>query len=382
VKIAMIGAKGIPAASGGVERHVEELGARLAEKGHTVTVYNRRGYGDRCAGRYRSVNIRQVFTIKNKYLEAPVYSFLAAIKAVADGQELIHFHALGPAMMSFLPRIFGRKTVVTVHGLDWKRAKWGAVARLYLKLCGAAAAVFPHGTIVVSNKLKDYFSLRYEKRAQKIEYIPNGVTGPSVPESRGYIEKYGLEEKNYILFLARLVPEKGCHTLLQAFSGLDCDTKLVIAGGSSHSDAYCRKLYRYASDNIIFVGEVFGDELRELFGCALFYVLPSETEGMPISLLEAMSYGVCPLVSDIEENLEIVSQRGGCGYSFKKGDTEDLKNTLRYMLSHPKEVSAKGDHARRCACEAYDWDAVADKTEALYQKTSLPGRKKQHRSSQ
>ncbi len=366
MKIAMIGAKGIPAVSGGVERHVEELAARLAAMGHTVTVYNRRGYAPRGLKETRSIRLREIFTVKNKFLEAPIYSLFASVRALIDRQELFHYHALGPAMMAFLPRLFGKKTVVTVHGLDWQRAKWGRFARAYLKWCETAAIVFPHKTIVVSNKLKKYFGGKYEKRAGKIECIPNGVTPAQAPAERKMAEKYGLEHKKYILFLARLVPEKGCHTLLKAFDGLDCDVKLVVAGGSSHSDEYCRELYQYASDKIIFTGEVFGDQIKELYSGALFYVLPSEIEGMPISLLEAMSYGLCPLVSDIEENMEVLLQLGGCGFSFRSGDAGNLRERLLYLLAHPGDVAARGALAQEYVTRTFDWDTAADKTEATY----------------
>jgi glycosyltransferase involved in cell wall biosynthesis len=366
MKIAMIGQKGIPSVSGGVERHVEELGARLAEKGHKVTIYNRKGYAQKKLHESRSMLLTEVFTIKNKFLEAPIYSFLASIKAVLDKQDIVHYHAIGPSFMAFLPRLFGKKVVVTVHGLDWQRAKWGRIARAYLKICEKAAIFFPHKTVVVSNKLEKYFDDKYGKRAKKAIFIPNGVNTANPLPPNLIKEYYGLEKKKYILFLARLVPEKGCHYLLEAFERVHADVKLVIAGGSSHSEDYCKKLSKYASEKVIFTGEVKGDLLNELYCNALFYILPSEIEGLPISLLEAMSYGICPLVSDIEENLEVISKKGICGFQFRSVDTIDLQLKLQYMISHPDEVVMKGEWAKKCTDEFYDWDDITQRTENIY----------------
>jgi len=175
-----------------------------------------------------------------------------------------------------------------------------------------------------------------------------------------------LIKDGYILFLARLVPEKGCHHLLKAFCGIDTNTKLVVAGGSSYTDDYRNQLLKYESENIIFTGVVQGDLLRELYSNALFYVLPSEIEGLPIGLLEAMSYGLCPLVSDIEENLEVISSGVGCGFSFKSANAESLKQMLEHMLENNVEVKEKGNQAKRLVCELFNWDTAATMTEAIY----------------
>lgn len=366
MKIAMIGQKCVPAASGGVERHVEELSRRLVERGHMVTVYNRRGYLKNKTGTYSGIHLKEIFTVRNKNLEALLYAFLASVKAILDRQELVHYHALGPAAMCFIPRIFGKKVVTTIHGLDWQRAKWGKLARAYLKLGEAVSVCFSHRIIVVSGKLKKYMDAKYPDSAEKIVYIPNGVPPAEILPAIEITEKYGLDSKGYILFLARLVPEKGCHYLLKAFCEINRDIKLVIAGGSSYSDQYCRELMKYSSDKIIFTGDVHGNLLKELYSNALFYVLPSEIEGLPISLLEAMSYGLCPLVSDIEENMEVISSETDCGYHFQSANVEDLRVMLETMLSNVEKVFDKGLLAKRLVEERFRWDTAVDRTDELY----------------
>ena len=329
-------------------------------------MYNRRGYLKNDTKTYAGIHLTEVFTFNNKYLNALIYSFLASIKAISDGQEIMHYHALGPAVMGLIPKIFGKKVVITVHGLDWQRAKWGSVAKTYLKLGEMVSARFPHRTIVVSQKLKKYMDSKYIKRAGNIVYIPNGVNPAKVMPAELITEKYGLQKNGYILFLARLVPEKGCHYLLKAFCGINRDITLVIAGGSSDTDDYSKALLKFASENIVFTGEVQGNLLKELYSNALFYVLPSEIEGLPISLLEAMSYGLCPLVSDIEENLEVISAGAGCGFSFQSANIESLRQMLEYMFENQAEVKEKGGLAKHMAEERYHWETIADATENLY----------------
>ncbi len=363
MKIAMIGQKGIPVTSGGIERHVEEICKRLAQRGHDVTVYNRQGYQEYDGGEYCGIRLKTTFTVNNRSLEAMVYSFLASINAVFKGYDIVHYHALGPSVMSFIPRIFGKKVIVTVHGLDWQRKKWGRFARLYLKLGERISAYVPHKTVTVSDKLKKHYLSRYGKEAV---FIPNGILKPDEKQA-DIIKRYGLDKNNYILFLARLVPEKGCHYLLKAFDKIDTGIKLVIAGGSSYSDEYCSELAKYKKENIIFTGEVKGDLTKELYSNALFYVLPSEIEGMPISMLEAMSYGICPLVSDIEENMEVLNSEGNSfGFSFTSKDADSLKEKIEYMLENQEKVLRMGMAAKEYVLKKYNWDTVTESLEQAY----------------
>ena len=360
MKVAMIGQKGIPSRSGGVEIHVEEICSRLTERGYDVVVYCRKNY---CNGKafHRGIHLEYIPSINTKHLDAIVYSLIATIKALICGFDIYHYHALGPSTVAWIPRLFGKKVICTVHGLDWQRDKWGRIARSYLKFGEYSCAKFANKVITVSETLVDYFSTKYNIKA---EYIPNGINIPQKRNANIITSKYGLKEGEYILFLARLVPEKGAHFLIQAFNKLNTNKKLVIAGGSSHSDQYVSSLHKIAegNDNIIFTGFASGDLLKELYSNAFLYVLPSSIEGMPISLLEAMSYNLLCLVSDIKENISVMKNYG---YQFVNYDVDDLINKLNIILSE------NGIKYTNCSQIEYIinnfcWDTITSKLETVY----------------
>lgn len=362
MKIAMIGQKGIPSRVGGVEIHVEEIASRLVNKGHDVTAYCRKNYCDGSFQEYKGINIKYIKSINNKHLDAITYTFLATIDAIKRDFDIIQYHALGPSMLAFIPKLFGKKVVCTVHGLDWQREKWGKVAKLALKFGEYACAKFPHKTITVSNGLVNYYKEKYNK---DIVYIPNGIDKKHKLKCKIIKEKYNLDKDGYILFLARLVPEKGAHYLIEAFNKINTDKKLVIAGGSSHSDSYVDRLKLIAKDNpnILFTGFVKGDILAELFTNAYFYILPSEIEGLPISLLEAMAYGQCCLVSDIKENLEVVEDHS---QSFKNKDVNDLHKKIEWLINNPDEVNKYKLISEDFILSKYNWNKIVDEIEGLF----------------
>ncbi len=363
VRIAMIGQKGIPFISGGVEKHVEEISKRLVDRGHEVTVYCRI-YTKREQDTYQGINLKYIKTYENKNLEAIIYTFKASIDIISKHYDIIHYHALGPASLSFIPKLFKNNVVVTVHGLCWRNDKWGKFAKLYLKLGEQASARFPDKVISVSENLRKYYIQKYCKNPNDLKYIPNGVN-IGVKKEPNEIKKFGLEEDNYILFLARLVPEKGAHYLIEAYNNLQTDKKLVISGGSSYTDTYVNRLITNAKNtNIVFTGNVSGRLLEELFSNAYMYVLPSDTEGMPITVLEAMSYMKCCLVSNIPENVSII--RNDCGFSFIKSNIHSLTDMMAYLLDNPEVVKNTGIRAHEEVKKKYNWDCVVDKTESLY----------------
>lgn len=363
MKIAMIGHKRIPSREGGIEIVVESLSVRMAAKGHSVTAYNRRGKhvsGGKSVKlkNYKGVRIKSVPTFENGKLNAVVYSVIATFLALFGGYDVIHFHAEGPCSMIWLPRLFGIRTVATIHGLDWQRAKWGGFATKFLKFGERMAAKHADELIVLSEGTREYFKKTYSRDSL---FIPNGV------DSREYIEpniikkKYGLEKDGYILFLARIVPEKGLHYLIEAFKKTSLDKKLVIAGGVSHSSKYAAEIRKMADDNrIIFTGFVEGDELWELFFNCRLYVLPSGIEGMPLTLLEAMNCGCECLVSDIETTKSVT---GEYGYAFKKGDTEDLRQKMEEILNQPKRDKTKQIEYIR---QNYSWEEITQRTLRVY----------------
>jgi len=357
MRIAMLGLKGIPY-QGGIENVVEEIGSRLAQRGHQVTVYVR-PYVE-VNNEYKGMKIRRLFSINTKHLDAFSHTFLAGLDSMAKNFDIVHYHALGPSTLSFIPRIKGIKTIAHIHGLDWQRKKWDRFSRTFLKFGEFAAVHFPDKTLVVSRVLEKYLENKYKR---KIEYIPNGVNMPPGrnPEE---ILKMGLEKNKYILFIGRLVPEKGIHYLIEAFRGLDTDKKLVIAGGSSHSDDYTNSLQTMAKgSNIIFTGYVKGKLLEELFSNAYLYVIPSEIEGLSVSLLQALSYGRCVLASDIPENKEAL---GSCGYTFKSKDVDNLRERLVFLLNNGDLVKKEYEKGKKRVREEYSWERVVDRLEGIY----------------
>lgn len=362
----MLGHKRIPSREGGIEIVVEELSTRMAARGHQVTCYNRKGKhvsGGRVEKikEYKSVRIKEVLTVDKKGLAAMTSSFFACLSAAFGKYDVVHIHAEGPAFFSFIPKWSGKKVVVTIHGLDWNRAKWGKFASWYIKTGERNAVRFANEIIVLSQGVKEYFWNTYKR---KTCFISNGVSRPEIREARE-IKEFGLVKDNYILYLGRIVPEKGEHYLIKAFKEIETDKKLVIAGGISDTAEYGRELKNLAKDDdrVIFTGFVQGRLLEELYSNAYVYCLPSDLEGMPLSLLEAMSYGNCCLTSDIEECSEVVENRA---VTFKKSNAEDLKNKLGWLISHEKEVQKYKDEAADFICNKYSWDDVVEKTLNLY----------------
>lgn len=366
MKIAMIGHKRIPSREGGVEQVVQELSRRMAAKGHRVVAYNRSGKHVSGAKtvkvkQYEGVRIKTVPTFKSSKLNAAVYSFLATAAAIFGRYDVIHYHAEGPCSMLWLPHLMGIRTVATIHGLDWQRSKWGGFAVKFLKFGERTAAKYADEIIVLSENVHKYFLEQYDRETI---VLGNGVSTEEYVQPSVIKDKYGLDKNDYILFLARLVPEKGAHYLIDAFKRTKTDKKLVIAGGVSHSDEYEQIVKRAAKsdDRIVFTGFVEGRELWELYYNCCLYVLPSDVEGMPLTLLEAMGCGCECLVSDIEENKSVA---GRFGTVFKSGNSEDLAEKLSVLLTQQsKDKSEQKEYIKN----NHSWDAIANETLKIYEK--------------
>lgn len=371
LRIAMLGHKRIPSREGGIEIVVEELSARMVALGHFVTCYNRSGhhvsgkeFDSDSLDEYKGVKLKQVFTINCKGLAAMTSSFFATVYAAFGKYDVVHFHAEGPCAMLWLPKLFGKRCVATIHGIDWQRDKWGGFASKYIKLGERMAVKYADEIIVLSTDMQKYFRDTY---GRKTVFIPNGVNRPVLHSPQLIKEKLGLEKDSYILFLGRLVPEKGITYLIEAFKNTKTDKKLVIAGGSSDTEAYKQELLKLACEDerIIFTGFVQGRMLEELYSNAYLYSLPSNLEGMPLSLLEAMSYGNCCLVSDIAECTEVVENHA---LIFKKSDAADLREKLQVACDYPEKVGKLKDGAADFICQKYNWDDVVGQTLKLYRK--------------
>ena len=367
MRIAFIGLRSIGNCSGGIENHVEQLALRMAGLGHEVTVFCREKYSETAGPAIKGLRLVNLPAIYTKHLEAISHTALSMPHALA-GFDVIHIHALGPSLLSWVPRLLGRKVVVTVHGLDFLRSKWGGPASLILRGGAWTAVNCPNKTIVVSKVLREHF---WEINNKETVYIPNGVTSPAIrpPDA---IKRYGLQGKDYVLFLGRIVPEKGTHHLIRAFHDLKTDLKLVIAGGACHTDSYLEELRQLAASDsrVVFTGPLYGQEKDEIFSNARLFILPSELEGMPIVLLEAMSYGCPVLSSDIRECTEVFETgQGAAGYTtFKAGDVESLRDNLSFMLNRASsDLEDMGRKGREFVLANYDWGAITDKTLKIYE---------------
>lgn len=365
----MIGHKRIPSREGGIEIVVEELSTRMVKLGHEVTCYNRKGhhvsgseFDNENVSEYKGVKLEKVWTIDKKGLAAITSSLSAAIKAALGKYDIVHFHAEGPCAMLWIPKLFGKRCIATIHGIDWQRAKWNRFASKYIKLGEKVAAKYADEIIVLSEGIRKYFKNTYGRGTI---FIPNGVNRPVMRKPQLIREKFGINKDEYILFLGRLVPEKGIWYLIDAFQQVQTNKKLIIAGGASDTDAFVQELKQLAKNDkrIIFTGFVQGQILDELYSNAYIYTLPSDLEGMPLSLLEAMSYGNCCLVSDIPECTEVVEDKA---LIFKSSNVNDLKDKLQQACDHPELVQKIKSQAANFICTKYNWDDVAMQTEKIY----------------
>lgn len=369
LKIAMLGHKRIPSREGGVEIVVEELSTRMTKLGNEVTCFNRKGhhvsgkeFDSNNLNEYKGVKIKSVLTIDAKGLSAMSSSFFASVMAAFGKYDVVHFHAEGPCAMLWLPKLFGKKCVATIHGLDHQRAKWGKFASWYIMLGEKMAAKYADEIIVLSQGVSDYFEKTY---GRKTRFIPNGVNKPNIEKVDLIKSKFGLEKDDYILFLGRIVPEKGIRYLIEAYKNVKTNKKLVIAGGSSDTNEFMNEITELAKDDerIIFTGFVQGQLLDELYSNAYIYTLPSDLEGMPLSLLEAMSYGNCCLVSDIAECADVVEDKA---VVFKKSNFDDLRSKLQMLCNDEEIVKKYKKETAEFICSKYNWDEVVNKTLDLY----------------
>lgn len=367
LKIAMLGHKHMLSREGGIEIVVNELATRMVAMGHEVTCYDRStkhvaGAELNLKDEYRGVRIRPVWTIERKGLAAMSSSVSATFRATISNADIVHIHAEGPAAMSWMPKLRGKRVIVTIHGLDWRRAKWKGFASKYIKWGEKQAVKHADEIIVLSRGLQNYFKSQY---GRETVLIPNGVSRMT-PRSADEIRKrWGLKKDSFVLFVGRIVPEKGLKYLIEAWKEIKTDKKLVIVGGSSDTKAFMNELKESAGDNVIFTGFQQGKILGELYSNAYIYTLPSDVEGMPLSLLEAMSYGNCCLVSDIPGCVETVEDKA---IVFPKSNVEELKKKLQDLIDDEKKVRKYQNEAADYICNKYNWDDVVKKTMDVYQK--------------
>jgi len=356
----MIGSKGIPATVGGVERIVEELSARLVERGHDVTVYSRRAYsGPVPSGSHRGIRLRWTASLPGKYTDTLSHALTSTLDALGRGFDILHVHSLGNAPVIPLARMAGARVLFHVHGQEWKGGKWGPRARDYFRWCEALGLREARRTVVNSLATRDDYQQRH---GRKTIYIPNAVDFPD-HHPTGVLERLGVRRGEYLLFVGRLVPEKGCHDLIEAHRRLDLDLPVVVCGESAHSDDYARELRESAGPRVVFAGTILGEELTDLYaGCRLL-VNPTRRDAVSLVLLEAMAQGAPILASDIPEMVEGL---GGTGFHFRSGSADDLTRVLAELLAAPDRLAGVRAAARERVRRVHAWPAVVDQFEAVY----------------
>ena len=365
VKIGIIGHKEVPSYNGGIEAVLTEMIPLMDSDSFEITIYNRWTTFYKVSEwfkkeSYSNCKIVKIPTFKKSFLNAFLYSFFASIHAMFNNFDIVHYHAEGPSAMSFLPKATGKKIVITNHGLDWARGKWGGFATKYLKFGEKMSTKTANTLIVLSDPIAKYFEEEYGKETEK---IANGINVNERKKANLIKEKFGLDVGSYYLAVGRLVEEKGFHYLIDAYNQLDTDKKLVIAGELTETE-HCKRLQEMGANNsnIIFADFVDGELKQELFSNCFAYVIPSDLEGMSISLLESLSYGCRVIASDIEDNKNICDQHITF---FKQGDIEDLKAVLmKIRPTTEKEKSTQIDFIKK----NYNWQIAVDKTELIYRK--------------
>lgn len=369
MRIAMIGQKGFDVGKkgGGVERHVTELATRMGALGHEVTVYARKAHEEDLP---LGVFVRVLPAIHRKNLEAITHTFLATLDVLRKPYDIVHYHGVGPATLAWIPRWFKRDTrvVVTFHSRDRFHKKWGRMARLYLTFGEWAAVWFPHVTIAVSHAIAVYARTTLK---HQVIYIPNGAPLKTVEET-DQLEAFQLSPQQYLLSVSRLVPHKGQHYLIEAFQQLQREApelvkglSLVIVGAETYGVEYQSQLSRLSAGNpqIRFLGFQQGDVLDQLFAHARLFIHASEFEGLPVAVLEAMSFGLPVLVSDIPENIEVLHHTG---FTFTSESVPDLVKVLTSLLHHPEMLDRAREQGRAVIEHYFNWNIITEETLSTY----------------
>lgn len=385
MRIAMVGLRGLPATFGGIEKHVEELGRRLAERGHEVTVYCRPNYaGDldlptdadyvppagRRPGRYRGMTLRNLPTVQGKGVEAFVHSGLASASTIGRGFDVVHFHALGPGLFAPIPKFLtGAGVVQTIHGLDDERSKWGGLGTRLLQAGRWVSTRVPDEVVVVSRELGRVYAERHHRATV---YIPNGAPTVTPIPPGPTLARFGLDAGHYALFVGRLVPEKCPDLLIRAFREVPGDARLVIVGDTANTRGYTSELQKLAAADprVVMTGYLFGAELGEVMTSAGVFVQPSTLEGLPITLLEAAAYERPVVVSDIAPHLEVVGSSAPGHRVFPDGALGELTAAVAAELADPAAGADGGRELAKAVRAHYDWDAATDQLIEVYRRAA------------
>ena len=368
MRVAMLGTRGVPASYSGFETCAEELGARLAARGHDVTVYCRVPHITHEGTSYRGMRLVKIPTIRTKHLDTITHSLLSAAHALAQGYDVSLFFNVGTSAVTWIPRLAGQRVVLNVDGLDWKRKKWGRFARWYIRTSERWATRFPHRVVTDSRRVQEYYLARYGAPSSYIAYGAEPMTVTPGP----CLARYGLVPERYVVFVGRLVPENCAHHLVEAFRGLATDFRCVIVGDAPYAAEYIHGLRASTDPRVVFTGYLFGEGYRELAGNAYCFVETSEVGGTHPALVEAMAFGRCVVVNDTPENLETIGD-AGLSYEGATG-AASLRTVLERLLKDPEMVQEYGGRARDRVRAHYSWESVTDAYERLFHELMREGR--------
>ena len=362
MRIAMMGTRGIPASYSGFETCVEELGARLVQRGHQVTVYCRTHHIKLRDRHYRGMELVRLPSIQTKYLDTIVHTFLSVLHGSFRRFDIVLVFIVGNSVVSWVPRLTGKKVVLNVDGLDWRRKKWPPLAKKLIQVAERLATVLPNAMVTDSKVIEEYYLQRYSAPSVCIAY---GSDVEKVPPGE-YLRRFDLEPRKYVLFVGRLVPENCADHLVEAFRGLDTDMKCVIVGDAPYAEDHIRELKALAGDNVIFTGYLFGEGYRELDSNAYVFVETSEVGGTHPALIEAMAFGNCVIGNDTPQNLEVIGD-AGLHYDGSRGGAH-LRDLLRLLLEDEATVREYRQRAQSRAAEHYSWDSVVTRYEDLFKR--------------
>ena len=359
--IAILGTRGIPANYGGFETFAEELSVRLVARGHKVTVYGRSNYIKTKEKNYKGVGLIVLPTIRQKYLDTPVNTFLATLHALFRKYDLLFYCNSANSFCTLLPRIVGKRVVLNVDGLEWKRAKWSWLGKWVYRISEFLATFFPNQIVTDAKEVQLYYKKKFNKGSI---LIPYGATVGRV-ESDEALKRFGIDKGRYILYVSRLEPENNAHVVIQAFEKVKTDFKLVIVGDAPYSKNYINKLKSTRDPRIVFTGYIFGKGYKEFQSHAYCYIQATEVGGTHPALVEAMAHGNCILANDVPEHREVL---GNAGVYFKHNDPYDLSVKLQYFLDHPGEVENYRVKAEARVKEKYTWEKITSDYEHLFLK--------------
>jgi glycosyltransferase involved in cell wall biosynthesis len=356
MKIAILGTRGIPANYGGFETFAEQLGVRLAARGHQVTVYCRKHYATAQDGTYNGVKLVTLPTIKHKYFDTIVHTFLSTLHALPRQFDVILICNAANSVFAWMPRVLGVPTLVNVDGLERKRKKWNWIGQHYYQLSEWLSTFLPTGIVTDAQVIQDYYATRYGKKSAMIAYGAE-VARRAEPEA---LQKYGLQPNQYVLYVSRLEPENNAHLAIEAYRNLNTDWPLVIVGGAPYAEEYIAQLKLMADERVKFLGFVFGEDYRALQQNAYCYVHSTEVGGTHPALIEAMGAGNCALTLDTPENREVLGEAG-----LLYGNATELTELLQRVLADSALIEEYRRRAMTRVLQLYNWEQITDEYENL-----------------